>query len=288
MKNENDQVGTSKFVGAVENAIRILRCLAEAAEPLGVAAIARDADVNVSTAFNILRTLSKEGVAVFDRRAKTYSLGMGLLEFSVPLLGTNQADLLQPELERLANKHKALIALWKITPTGRIVLVNRVVGENVVRVDMAIGSRLPALAGAVGRCIAASRNLSRKELRRHFAALRWQKAPTFEEYAADVERAAADGYAFDFGQLFLGLDIAASVICDHEGAARFGISGICISGQVTREEIEALAAGIRETARRISHNLYGRALVHVEMGLAACRTAKCQTGERNLEKELAR
>lgn len=260
MRNDNDQAGVGKFVGAVENAVLILRYLAYATGALGVASIARGTDLNVSTTFNILRTLAKEGLVVFDPEAKTYRIGLGVLELSAPLLGTNQADLMRPELERLSLEHNALIGLWKVTPNDRIILVDRVVGPNVVRIDMELGSRLPAFVGAVGRCIAASRNYTRKELRQRFAALRWQAAPSFEAYAEEVAEAARRGYAFDLGQLFRGVDITASVVRDHEGNARFGISGIMIAGQLSSAELESLAIAINDTAGRISANLYGRAL----------------------------
>lgn len=249
--------GTQKYVGAVENAVAILRFLTHHHAPAGVAHIARETGQNVSTTFNILRTLAKEGLIAFSPATKEYRPGLGLLEFSVPLLGVNQADLLHPALEVLSGKHRALIGLWKVTPQQRIVLVDRVVEGKVVRVDMALGSRLPAFVGAVGRCIAATRQMSRSELQRRFKALRWQNPPAFEDYWADVARARETGFAFDRGHLFQGLDIAAAVITDHEGEARFGISGIAIIGQMSEEELQALAHELKDTAARISGTLYG-------------------------------
>lgn len=271
MRKEIDHASTGKFVGAVENAVLILRHLANAAAPAGVAAIARATGVNVSTAFNILRTLSNEGLVIFNADTKTYRIGLGVLEFSAPLLGMDQTRLIHPELERLAADHNALIALWKITPQERIILVDRVVGTNVVRVDMASGSRLPAYVGAIGRCFAATKDLSRGELRRHFETLRWQAAPRFEDYAEDVAAAGRSGYAFDLGQLFRGLDIVAAVIRDHEGEARFGVSGIAIAGQMSREELETLAIAIRDRSELISANLYGRAVERAQHPLPTPR-----------------
>ncbi|MBC7152700.1 MAG: helix-turn-helix domain-containing protein [Rhizobium sp.] len=249
--------GTQKFVGAVESAVSILRFLTHDHAPSGVARIARETGLNVSTTFNILRTLAKEGLISMNPATKEYRPGLGLLEFSVPLLGTNQIDLLHPVLEQLSVEHRALIGLWKVTPNERIVLVDRVVEGKIVRVDMALGSRLPAFAGAVGRCIAATRRLPKSELQRRFKSLRWQNAPTFEEYAADVERAQLTGFAFDCGNLFQGLDIAAAVIVDHEGQARFGISGIAIMGQMTTTELNELALELSKAANRVSASLYG-------------------------------
>jgi len=261
-----------KYVGAVENAVSILRFLTHHHAPAGVAYIARETGIHVSTTFNILRTLAKEGLIAFNPASKEYSPGLGLLEFSVPLLGVNQIDLLHPSLQELASRHRALIGLWKVTPHNRIVLVDRVVEGKVVHVDMAVGSRLPAFVGAVGRCIAATRELSKSELERRFQPLRWENPPRFEEYWADVADARKTGFAFDRGHLFKGLDIAAAVIADHDGQPRFGISGIAVTGQMTEAELQALARELHEATIRISANLYGKINGVADVMSISCRS----------------
>ncbi|MGD9924958.1 MAG: IclR family transcriptional regulator, partial [Pseudorhodoplanes sp.] len=168
MNASTDRHTAPKIVGAVANAISILRLLAQSKDSAGVAAIARDTGISVSTCFNILRTLASERLVAFDSHAKTYRIGIGVLEFSVPLLGTGQADLILPELQRLSEKYKSLICLWQFTERERIVLADRVSTARTVRIDMPHGSRLPAYAGAVGRCYAALRDLPRAQLKKRF------------------------------------------------------------------------------------------------------------------------
>ncbi len=257
MSDPADQDPSPKIVGAVANAISILRSLAQSSGPAGVNVIARDAGVSVSTCFNILRTLSSERLVDFDPEAKTYAIGMGVLELSLPLLGANQANLIRPELARLSAEHKCLMCLWQITDGERIVLIDRVSTAKTVRVDMSDGSRLPTFVGAIGRCYAALRDLPRDELKARFDALQWQSPPSFEDYVKDVEQARRDGYAFDLGQLFRGLEIAAAVVTDPSGKPRLGISGISIAGQLTRPEIEQLGAALRDSADFVSESLFG-------------------------------
>ncbi|PXB93901.1 IclR family transcriptional regulator, partial [Pseudomonas aeruginosa] len=111
---------SSKDVGAVVNAIQILRHLAHADGPQGVAAIARATGISPSSAFNILRTLSNERLTSFDDAGKTYQLGLGLSELAVGFVGRSYADLIQPELERLSLAHHILIALWQVTDDAHI------------------------------------------------------------------------------------------------------------------------------------------------------------------------
>lgn len=252
-----DQDPSPKIVGAVANAVSILRSLAQLSEPAGVAVIARDSGVSVSTCFNILRTLSSERLVNFDPEAKTYRIGTGVLEFSLPLLGANQVDLIRPELARLSNEHKSLICLWLVTERERIVLIDRVSAARTVRVDISDGSRLPTFVGAVGRCYAAVRDLPRDVLKARFEVLQWQSPPSFDEYAQDVERAQRDGYAFDFERLFSGLESVAAIVTDQSGRPRLGISGISIAGQLARQDIERLGAALRDSSDFLSEVLFG-------------------------------
>jgi len=246
-----------KRVGAVANAISILRSLAQHSRPIGVASVAREAGISVSTCFNILRTLTHERVISFDPEAKTYEISAGILELSLPILGANQADIIRPELGRVAETHKTLICLWHFVKGYRIVLVNKVTAPRIVHVEIPPGARLPSLGGAVGRCYAAHLNLDNQSLRSEFERIRWHSPPSFEQYLNEVEMARHDGFAFDSGELFGGLDIAAALVVDNAGNARFGISGIAIVGTKSKHEMQSLAGDLRDTADWISEILFG-------------------------------
>jgi len=257
MVQRDDQDLAPKFVGAVMQATSILRSLARMGEPMGVAAIAREAGVSTSTCFNILRTLANERLISFNPAQKTYQMGLGVLEFTVPLLGANQADLIRPELIRLSQERACLVCLWHVTDNERIVLVDSISSGNIVRIDIQVGSRLPAWVGAVGRCYAANQNLSDSALRKQFGKLQWQSPPSFEEYCRDVQEARATGYAFDPGNLFRGVDIAGTLVTDTRGTARFGLSMIAIAGQMDANALKEAALDMRDAADWISETLFG-------------------------------
>lgn len=154
--------------------------------------------------------------------------------------------------------NEGLVAPWNLTPTGRIVLSDRVVPINVVDADMRPGARLPDLVGAVGRCVAAQRGYDRNAMQQIHEALRWQNSPGFEAYRADVQRAREDGFAFGFGTLFKGLNMAAAVVRDLEGVPKLGLSAISISDQNPREEPHQAALALKDAASYIETNVFGR------------------------------
>ena len=246
-----------KLVPAVQNAMIIMRLLAASGRPMGATQIAREAGLNVSSAFNILRTLSHEGLLSFDPEAKTYVIGMGLMEFAAPLLGANPADLIRPTLTAIAQEHQVAIALWQITANQRIVLIDRFAAPNIVQAVISRSSRLPVFAGAVGRVYAARQGLTQAQTRKGFDSVRWQNAPAFETYWADVQAARDSGTAQDRGHLFRGLDIVAALSVDAAGVPRLGMSSITITGQQTDESLATVGAALAQAARQIERGVFG-------------------------------
>lgn len=250
---------SKKFVGAVEAGVKILRRLADTDEAEGVASIARETGLNVSTTFNILKTLTKEGLVTFDDRTKSYRIGMGVLELALPVMGRSPSVLIRPLMETIAEKHQVSVALWNVTGGRRLVLSDHVEPSRVVHAVLRQGARLPDLAGAIGRCIAAHRGLDHAALRRDFDNVRWQNAPDFDVFLDDVRTAQATGYAFDLGHLYRGVNLVAAVACDREGQPRLGLSAISIAQQVEEDALSSVAVDLLEATRTVERGIFGRA-----------------------------
>lgn len=245
-----------RSVGAVVHALRILRHLAGRGRPEGVTAIARATEINTSTCFNILRTLAAEGLVSFDAEAKTYRMGLGAMELAAGLIGASHTDLIRPEMERLAHASGAVIGLWHVTGDGRLVLIDRAFAPSAVRIEIAPGRRLPAYAGAVGRVVAALERPAPSALRRGFQRVRWQRPVEYADWAAEVTAAARDGYALDRGRMFAGVDSAGAAVADRSGRVRYGLSGICIEGQLAEAHLHDLGRELRGLGRRIGAALF--------------------------------
>lgn len=249
---------SQKPVPAVQNATRILRLVAAGGRPMGATQIARETGLNVSSVFNILRTLSHEGLLNFDPAAKTYRVGMGMLELAAPLMGANPSDILRPVMTTVAQDHQAMIALWQITANGRIVLTDRFAAPGIVQAVITRNSRLPVFSGAIGRCYAAVAGLDKPTTRKGYDTVRWQNAPGFETYWQDAVAARETGSARDRGHLFIGLDIVAAVACDAGGTPRIGMSGITIAGQHNDASLARLADALAAAGTQIERGLFGR------------------------------
>ncbi len=256
IKDDKRVTKTPKDVGAVVNAVRILACLAASTKPLGVAAVARSTGVSTSTCFNILRTLARTRYVSFSSANKTYALGLAVAELASGLIGTSPAELILPEMERLAVKHEMLMLLWRVTEDGHVVLIARAHSHTVIRAEISVGFRMPALAGAVGRCMAAAMKLSDPELRRRFSGLRWEMAPSFERYREQVREARERGWSIDDNSLYRGIISIGAVIEDRTGSPRFGLSGVCIAGRRKARAFRDAGEDLRALAEVVSRSLY--------------------------------
>lgn len=254
MSDNNGQ----KFVPAAQNAVTIMRLLAAHGRPMGATQIARETGLNVSSTFNILRTLTHEELLSFNSDAKTYRIGMGMLEIAAPLLGANPVDLIRPTLTTVAREHQVVVALWRITANARIVLIDRFAAPDIVQAVIARDSRMPAFSGAVGRVYAAALELDEASTRKGYDSVRWQNPPGFGAYWADVKAARETGVAQDRRHLFHGLDIVAALSRDASGAPRLGLSSITITGQQSDESLARVGSTLVGAARRIELCIFGR------------------------------
>jgi DNA-binding IclR family transcriptional regulator len=261
---EKQRLASQRDVGAVVNALRILQYLAATTAPVGVAAVARGTRISTSTCFNILRTLARARFVSFHPTEKTYTLGLAMAELAAGLIGISHAELIRPELERLALNYDTLILLWRVTEDNHLILIDRAHSQTAVRVEIRVGYRLPLFAGSIGRCVAAALHLPPSELRRRFAALRWQSPPSFATYQAEVAQTRENGWSRDDGNLYRGLISVAALVKDHEGRPRFGFSGVSIAGQQPQERLEQLGRDLRDLASLVSRSLFPRGAANGE------------------------
>lgn len=247
-----------KLVPAIQNAAQVLRALSASGRPMSSSMISKETGLNGSSVFNILRTLAYEGLVDFESETKTYRLSMGLLDFVNPLLGLSPVQLIRPLLVQIAEEHQTMIAQWQITEDERILLIDNISATRIVQAQIARGGRLPAFAGAIGRCYCAALGLDRASAEEGYDSVRWQDAPGFNRYWEDVCAAVENGYAFDHGSLFRGLEISATVIRNERNRPCFGLSNITIAGQQSREAQTEVAQRLAEASARIEQTIFGR------------------------------
>ena len=255
----SDQPPAPKM-STVGHTLALLRFLANAAAPMGVNAISRELGVPPSSCFRILKQLTEEGYAQFDRTNKCYSLGSAAVMLARRALDpANTFAMIQPSLSRFVAETLTSVGFWRRIDRKRIVLAGFLESPHPMRIHMSVGQRLPLFIGAVGRAFAGELNLSDSEIEQELSQLRWQAPPDIAEYLRQVREYHRLGYAIDPGNFAPGVTTVATVLNDALGRPSFGLSAIRISSQINDSEVLEIGAALVRLRQEIDRNWHGRA-----------------------------
>lgn len=241
---------------AVTRAAKILKLLANQKEGLGVSDIARKVDLVPSTCYHVLRALVDEGLLAFDSERKTYRTSIGLLSLvrnSLASSGFQHA--VQPQLDRLAARHHITALAVELDNFERMVVVSISRASNIVSLHVNVGSRFPSLISATGRCVAAESGLSKADLKQRFKGLRWERAPRFEDWYAEVKRASSEKVAIDKGNYARGITVLATLLPRTAENLSRGIALIGLDHQMSDALLVQLRDEILDAAREVSIQL---------------------------------
>lgn len=242
-------------VPAVVRAVAMLRLLSTAPAPLGVNQIARELDIIPSTCLHILRALTAEGLVAMDPATKRYRLGLEILNLAKLALRGSISDQAQPYLDEIVRQYLVTAFAVSISAPEHYIVTAKSNAPHAIRLQVDLGSRFPALVSATGRCVAAYSNLPPRTLRVQFERLRWHKAPSFEEWQAQVADVRTQGYAVDDGYYINGVYIVAAPILGPEGEFRHALVALCIKEGWSAETLLELAHDLRRNAALVAEGL---------------------------------
>lgn len=254
LENGRPKLPRGKMVGAVSNAIIILRHLSDSARPMGVSRIADETKLNTSTCFNILRTLVQHDLVQFDPLSKTYSLSLGIMDIARGATAL-RGDIgsVRPMMEDIANTHSVTVTVWQIVSENRKVLTLSAMNRSAVRIQMSIGQRLPILLGATGRCFAAFGDYDRATLKKMFSEVRFRRPLSFDEFLKQVDETRERGYAVDQGYFATGILSFSVPVLDSNNKAIAAITATMFDGQFDEDRAVArIYPDLAELGNRMS------------------------------------
>lgn len=244
------------IVRPVDNAIRILRYLSLIQNPTTLTSIARELKINASTCFNILRTLVWNGVLEFDSTTKGYRTGPGAVDLAnrALLRTTNAVERMRPHLERFVQTYELTVSVWRRIGEDRKMLVLLVDRPTGFRLHARIGQRLPLLAGASGRVMAACGGLEETEIRSQFPTVRWGRPLSISEFLEDVRKVHKTGWAIDDDLYLPGATSVAAPIYNLQGTLRATLSATMLRGQHDRKTVKEIALEVKKLADAFTTN----------------------------------
>jgi DNA-binding IclR family transcriptional regulator len=194
--------GNPQTVTALARGMAILRCFDGTENPLGNQEIATRTGLPKPTVSRLTFTLASLGYLKYSPAIEKYSLGVGILTLAHSFLKNGDViNFARPLMEELAHYTKAAVMLAESHDT-RMVLLEICQGDEVFRLNLETGSRVPHSSTALGRAYLAA--LGQESFER-FLEQRAQECPagTWPKIKTGLLRARRDcehyGFCFSLG-----------------------------------------------------------------------------------------
>ncbi len=246
-------------IRVVEKTIRVLRLLSDG-NPRTLTDISQEVDINTSTTYRLVATLTNHQFLELDKLTGKYRLGFACLELARAYqTGDELLRIARPELLKLRDATSETVHL-AVLDGMEIVYLEKLEGLFAIGLmSSRVGRRAPAYCTGVGKAL-----LSQIDPNFILENTDWNSLIRFNERTlvepdallADCEKSRRRGYALDDGEHESDVRCVAAPIFDHAGA---GFAAVSVSGPKSRmdplEENEWLIKLTMQTAQAISEKL---------------------------------
>ena len=248
------------FTTALSRGLSILEAFDEANPKLGLADLAKKTGLSKSTVFRLVHTLRSLGYIIPVADENKYTLGPKVLGLGFAVLSSlGLREIAEPyllELSRLTQEtvNLAVLDVWML------IYVERIKTQQIVNINLHVGSRLELYNTAMGRVLAAFQNEA--WLSQYLEYL--EHIPEAESYWKDkgrkllniLEEVRKNDFAVNNEELTLGLRSVACPVRDRAGKVAGAVNIAVSSSRYSLEELkDKLIRPLQETTQAISSAL---------------------------------
>jgi DNA-binding IclR family transcriptional regulator len=263
----NDHPLKRYTVPAVEQAVRVMLCLAESgSSPRSLTDICGEVGIHRSKAFSILNTLDEYGFVKKNPNRRGYMLGPGLLTLTGKMLeNLSLPRLVEPVLSGLAKKVGATVTLGAISD-DKTYVVAEYLGAPGIGISSPVGHVNPITYGAHGKAIAAflpktelEELLKNKELYFYGRPEKCNQTRLKRE----LVNCRRNGFALELGDIQKGMNAVAVPVLDQNS---YPVGYLTIVGFFTGEEAMKLGPlaveAVKEISKEAGHMIFWQRANH--------------------------
>ena len=240
-----------QYINSVSRAIRVLELYGrQNAQSLSLAEIAKALGLQKTTAFNIVKTLAREGWLVQEGPGGKYRLGTRILRVSTAVVrGITTEDLILEEMHRLRDKYNEDVVLIAMMD-GLPICVEKLQSTNVLRVASKVGRMSNLLKGSTGKALFAWQT---PEFIENTLAQTFGEGAEEEKEAVrrEVARIRAQGWCISLGEQDPGVASVAVPIRDSRGVASYSLAILGEENRMRQKGMDGIRDELMATARRL-------------------------------------
>lgn len=261
----------SGTVQSLQRGLQVLDMVVQAREPLRLADIARELDMDRASAFRLLQTLERSSLVAKDPVRKNYTVGGRLLQWATVIgQDVNLVATARPYLEELVARTNES-GHFGVLSKDRALLLDYIGSKGMIVVQNRVGVFEPLYCTALGKALLAFQPAAQRETL--LAGLRFERhTPATIGDRATLERTLegvkARGVAYDDGEYNGVLYCVASPVIGRDGGAigAIGVSMVKPIAVEAPEHIAHVAAEVRAAARAMTASLGGEAVAQAAFG----------------------
>jgi IclR family KDG regulon transcriptional repressor len=241
----------------VTKAFRILELVARQDKPMTLSDLSRELDINKSTVHGIAQALEGVGAIVRDKKTKCYRLGMTLFELAkAGYARIDLKDFARPIMEDLMRATLQSVFLG-IRSGDHVSIIDIVESTQALKITSPIGTRVPLLAGAIGKAfLALMEEGQAASLVRGIGLRRFTEKSITDPslYLKEVGEARASGYGLDDEEDSQGVRAVAAVI-HNPGQPMSAVWVVGFTPSMSAERLPVIAKETKRAAEAISQKI---------------------------------
>lgn len=241
-----------KRVPAIDKCIQILEFLAKQSEPQGITQISNELELNKSTVFNMVYTLSDLGILEnrdnkFGFGTKLYTLGKAAEQGSDLIRNIHQY------LKEISDKTN-LSSFLGIRSHLKAVIIDKSDSSYDLKISSEIGAAIPLVAGAHGKAFLSL--LPDEEIIQILSDPKAQKyirlaGKKIDQYIEEVKKVREDGFAFEDEEYLRGIMALAIPLKLNRKGLQCSIWAVGLKNQILETRLESYAEFLKEVAANI-------------------------------------
>lgn len=245
------------FLNSLEKGMKVLESFSTIDHNLSIVEIAKKVNLQKSIVYRIVFTLKELGYLKYTSSNHKYFLGPKVLSLGFSTIRNMKiSEIAHPYLRKLYKRSSQTIALGVLDGT-EVVYIDRFQKEQILNINLHIGSRLPVYNSSIGRAILAFLPQDDYEVTlrklledKNILSSIGKNGEKLAKILKDVRKV---GYAIDDQEYVIGLRAIAAPIFGLEGKVRGAVNIPVLTACVSMKKlIEKYAPMLLETSREIS------------------------------------
>ncbi|MBU5464339.1 IclR family transcriptional regulator [Anaerotignum sp. MSJ-24] len=252
-------MATTKTIQSLERAFSILELFQNGKPEMSLKEIADTIQLNKSTTFGLVNSLTTLGYLFQNEDNQKYSLGLKILSLTNAVKMNNiliRAS--RPYLEELCQKYRETVHSAQEL-NGSIVYIDKVDADTSMYINTQIGTKNYMHCTGVGKVLLAYKTNEELDafLEQPLKALTFNTITNPDKLREEMKKIRDNGYGGDDEEIEIGLSCVAVPVMKSENKPGFAISVAGPTVRISEHKKNGLPEDLKKTAAKLSEIIYG-------------------------------